>query len=175
MKTPCCQLCASVTSGTVLARLPPNKIAESGTPSGFCQSTSMHGHCEAGAVKREFGCAPLIPLVGVHGFPSQSIPCSGGGSPMPSHQTSPSGVKTTLVKIVFLAQVANAFGFDFAEVPGATPKNPVSGFKAYNRPSSPTCIHAMSSPRVVTFQPGKEGFIIARFVLPHALGNAPAM
>jgi hypothetical protein len=32
-----------------------------GTPSGFCQSGSMTGHWEAGAVKRELGCAPLRP------------------------------------------------------------------------------------------------------------------
>ena len=32
----------------------------------------------------------------------------------------------------------------------------------------------MSSPTVSTFQPWSVGIIIARFVLPHALGNAPA-
>ena len=31
----------------------------------------------------------------------------------------------------------------------------------------------MSSPIVSTFQPGKVGIIIARFVLPQAEGNAP--
>ena len=34
---------------------------------------------------------------------------------------------------------------------------------------------AMSSPSVVTFQPGNAGCIIARFVFPHALGNAAAI
>ena len=37
----------------------------------------------------------------------------------------------------------------------------------------PNFIHAISSPTVSTFQPGIVGISIARFVLPHALGNAP--
>ena len=59
---------------------------------------------------------------------------AGGSSVMPSHQTPPSGVSATLVKIVFFASVAIAFGFVFAEVPGATPKNPASGLIARRRP-----------------------------------------
>ena len=62
MNTPCSQLNASFTSGIVDGRRPPNKIADNGTPSGFCHSGSITGHCSAGAVKREFGCAPLLPL-----------------------------------------------------------------------------------------------------------------
>ena len=46
---------------------------------------------------------------------------------MPSHQTPPSGVSATLVKIVFFESVAMALGFVFADVPGATPKNPYFG------------------------------------------------
>src|ERR1039458_4735532 len=130
MNTPCSQSNASFTSGIVLGRRPPNRIAESGTPSGFCQSGSMTGHCDAGAVKREFGCAALRPESGVHAWPSQSIAFAGAGTPMSSHQTSPSGVSATLVKMVFLAMVIIAFGFDFIEVPGATPKKPHSGFIA---------------------------------------------
>ena len=42
-------------------------------------------------------------------------------------------------------------------------------------PSSPNFIHAMSSPIVSTFQSSSVGTSIARLVLPHALGNAPAM
>src|SRR6266853_4743453 len=147
--TPCSQSKASLTSGMVLGRRPPNKIADSGTPSGFCQSGSITGHCEAGAVNRELGWAPLRPEPGVHSLPSQSMPLAGAGSPMSSHQTSPSGVSTTFVKILFLANVATAFGFDLREVPGATPKNPVSGFMAYSRPSMPARIQAMSSPTQV--------------------------
>src|SRR5262245_28976851 len=124
--TPCSQSNASFTSGIVLGRRPPKRIADSGTPSGFCQSGSMTGHCEAGAVKREFGCAPFRPLSGVHSFPSQSIPLDGGAIPMSSHHTSLSGVRTTLVKILFFAQAVSACGLVFAEVPGATPKKPIS-------------------------------------------------
>ena len=46
---------------------------------------------------------------------------------MPSHQTSPSGVIATLVKIVSCSTICIALGFDCALVPGATPKYPASG------------------------------------------------
>ena len=72
---------------------------------------------------------------------------------MPSHQTPPSGVSATLVKIVFFASVAIAFGLVLAEVPGATPKKPASGLMARSRPSASGLIQAMSSPTVHTFQP----------------------
>jgi hypothetical protein len=55
------------------------------------------------------------------------MPFAGAGMPLSSHQTSPSGVRTTFVKMLFLAKVATALGFVFIEVPGATPKKPVSG------------------------------------------------
>src|SRR5918996_800018 len=71
--------------------------------------------------------------------------------------------------------VKRALGLVFSDVPGATPKNPASGLMAYRRPSGPNFIHAMSSPTVSTFHPGSVGTSIARFVLPHADGNAPAM
>src|SRR5437763_1573084 len=128
--TPCSQSKASFTNGIVLGRRPPNKIADSGTPSGFCQSGSMTGHCEAGAVNLELGCAPFRPLSGVHSLPSQSMPRAGAGTPISSHQISPSGVRSTFVKMLFRAKVATALGFDLSEVPGATPKKPVSGFIA---------------------------------------------
>src|SRR4051812_16565512 len=173
--TPCAQSKASFTSGMVRGLRPPKIIADSGTPSWFSHSGSITGHWAAGAVNREFGCAPLRPESGVHGFPSQSIPDGGAGTPIPSHQISPSDVSTTLVKMVLREAVAIAFGFVFSEVPGATPKNPRSGFMAYRRPSLPRRIQAMSSPRHVIFQPGNVGCIMARFVLPQALGKAAAM
>src|SRR2546421_4475161 len=129
-KTPCSQSNASFTSGIVPGRRPPKRIADSGTPSGFCQSGSITGHCDASAVKRELGCAALRPLAGVHSRPSQSIALAGVEMPESSHHTSPSGVSATLVKMLFFANVSTAFGFDFLDVPGATPKNPVSGFIA---------------------------------------------
>ena len=42
----------------------------------------------------------------------------GGSSVIPSHQTPPSGVRATFVKIVFLDSVAIAFGLVLTEVPG---------------------------------------------------------
>ena len=68
----------------------------------------MVGHCEAGAVKRAFGCAAFAPvslaISGVQRLPCQSMHSAGGSSVMPSHHTPPSGVSATLVKIVFLRE-----------------------------------------------------------------------
>ena len=115
---------------------------------------------------------------GVHFFPLQSMHSFGGVSVIYSHHTPPSGVSATFVKIVFRAREAMAFGFVFAEVPGATPKKPASGFMALRRPSRSGLIQAMSSPTVVTFHPFSRknagGMSIAKFVFPQALGNAAA-
>src|SRR5579862_2761752 len=141
----------------VPARRPPKMKALIGTPSGSSHAGSMVGHCEAGAVKRAFGCAALAPvslaICGVHFLPCQSRHSLGGVSVMPSHHTPPSGVSATLVKIVFFASVAIAFGFVCVEVPGATPKNPASGLMARRHPLESGLIQAMSSPTVHTFQP----------------------
>src|ERR1043166_2122076 len=114
----------------VVARRPPNRIALMGTPFGSSHAGSMVGHCDAGAVKREFGCAALapvsLPMAGVHLRPCQSRHSAGGSSVMPSHQTPPSGVSATLVKMELRASVAMALGLVFTEVPGATPKKPAS-------------------------------------------------
>src|ERR1700743_2665161 len=122
----------------VVARRPPKMRALIGTPFGSSHAGSMVGHCEAGAVKREFGCAAFAPvsfaIAGVHLRPCQSRHSAGGSSVMPSHQTPPSGVSATLVKIVFRESVAIAFGFVFFDVPGATPKKPASGLIALRRP-----------------------------------------
>src|SRR5579864_7827401 len=118
----------------VVARLPPKIKAWIGTPLGSSQAGSIVGHCEAGAVKRAFGCAAFtpvsLPISGVHFCPFQSRHSAGGASVMPSHQTPPSGVSATLVKMEFLASVAIALRLVFADVPGATPKNPASGLIA---------------------------------------------
>src|SRR5438874_2288286 len=153
-------------------------IALIGTPLGFSQSGSIVGHWAAGAVKRALGCDALAPvsfaISGVHLLPCQSWHSAGGSAVMPSHQTPPSGVNATLVKIELVARVAMAFGFVLAEVPGATPKNPASGLIACSRPFASGLIQAMSSPTVQTFHPSKPGggISIAKFVLPQALGNA---
>src|SRR5215831_12210303 len=172
-KVPCCQLKDSVTRGTMPARRPPKRMASIGTPLGSSHSLAMTGHCLAGVVKRAFGCAAGLPDCGFHGRRSQSVSSAGFSSVMPSHQTSPSGVMAQLVKIEFFVTVSMALGFDLILVPGATPKKPASGLIAYSRPSGPNFIQAMSSPIVSIFQPGTVGIIIARFVFPHADGNAP--
>src|SRR6478735_1428200 len=138
--------------GMVVARRPPKRIALIGTPLGSSQAGSIVGHCEAGEVKRELGCAAFAPVctasAGVHGFPCQSRHSAGGSSVIPSHQTPPSGVSATLVKIVLRDSVAIAFGFVFQDVPGATPKQPASGLIARNRFCASGLSQAISSPTV---------------------------
>src|SRR4051812_47706407 len=153
-------------------------IALIGTPSGPSQAGSMVGHCEAGAVKRALGWAALAPvspaICGVQRFPCQSRHSSGGSSVMPSHHTPPPGVSATLVKMVLRDSAAIAFGFVFQDVPGATPKKPASGLIALRRFRASGLSQAMSSPTVQTFHPSNPagGISMAKFVLPHADGNA---
>src|SRR5215470_15995956 len=173
--TPWSQPNDSITSGTVLARLPPNKIAEIGTPAGSSHSGAMIGHWLAGVVNRALGCAAGSAEPGAQSRPFQSVRCAGGWSVRPSHHTSPSSVKATLVKMLLPHMAATALALVFRPVPGATPKNPASGLMAYGRPSEPNLIQQMSSPMVSAFQPLIVGWIMARFVLPHAEGKAPAM
>src|ERR671914_1443564 len=173
MKTPCSQSNASVTSGTTLARRPPNRKASIVTPFGSSQFGAIEGHCEACTVKRALGCAAGASDRGVQSFPCQSIACSGGSAVRPSHHTSPSSVLAQLVKIEFEPTIATALGFVSGPVPGATPKKPDSGLIACRRPSLPHFIQAMSSPTVSTVQPSSVGISMARFVLPQADGNAP--
>src|SRR6266481_2627147 len=177
MKTPCVQSDDSSTSGTVEARRPPKMIAEIGTPLGSSECADHAGLLRIGVVKRLFGCAAFVPDVLLHGSPCQSSSPSGGATSIPSHHTSPSGVIATLVKIVSCSTIFIALRFDFALVPGATPKYPFSGLTAHKPPSGPTRIHAISSPTVVTFHPLRlaGGVSIARLVFPHALGNAAAI
>jgi hypothetical protein len=150
--------------------------AEIGTPCGSSQCGEIDGHCRAGAVKREFGCAAFSVEPFCQGLPRQSVRCSGTGPSRPSHHGEPSSVTATFVKIEFARSVSIAFLFVFDDVPGATPKKPASGLIAQRRPSGPGRSQAMSSPTVQTFQPFCEagGISMARFVLPHADGNAAA-
>src|SRR3954452_3152851 len=126
-KTPCSQSKDSLTNGTFVARRPPNKIAEMGTPFGSSQLSAIDGHCDAGAVKRLFGCDDGSLESGVQSRPFQSVRCVGGSSVRPSHHTSPSSVSATLVKRLLPQRVSTAFWLVAAPVPGATPKNPASG------------------------------------------------
>src|SRR5215475_11820069 len=67
--TPCCQLNDSVTSGTLVARRPPKRMAEIGTPLGSSHSGAMHGHWSAGAVNRALGWAAGVSDAGVQSLP----------------------------------------------------------------------------------------------------------
>src|SRR5579885_1425901 len=174
--TPCCQSKDSYTSGEILARRPPKIKAEIGTPSGACHFGEMLGDCCAGTVYRAFGCA-AGPFDVSQGSAFQLTSPAGGGVPIPSHHGSPSGVTAVFVKSAFLRSAPITLGFVVIPVPGATPKNPASGLIACRYPSAPMCIHAMSSPTVQTRYPcaSSADTIIARFVLPQALGKAAPM
>src|SRR5579863_5414854 len=96
-KTPCSQLKACMTSGTVVARRPPKMIALMGTPCGSSQNLLSAGLFVAGAVKRELGWAALFPDDGSHGLPVQSVSSAGTSPSLLSHQTSASLVIATFV------------------------------------------------------------------------------
>src|SRR5215212_10261132 len=101
--------------------------AEIGTPFGSLIAGSADGHCDMGAVKRLLAWAAFLSLsAGVQSLPCQSIACFGGSPSMPSHQTSPSSVSATLVKIVFSLIEAIAFGFVFFFKDTATTEKPAS-------------------------------------------------
>src|SRR5699024_8851423 len=115
--TPCCQLKDSLTSGTAVARRPPNRIAEIGTPAGSSHSGAMVGAWPAGVVNREFGCAAGSPESGVQRRPFQSVSPAGGSSVRPSHHTSPSSVRATLVKMLLPHSVSTALALVLTPVP----------------------------------------------------------
>ena len=101
-----------------------------GTPLGSSHSGAIVGHCDAGAVKRALGWAAGSLLSGVQSRPFQSVRCAGGVPVSPSHHTSPSSVRATLVKMQLACSVSIALLFVDSPVPGATPKNPASGLIA---------------------------------------------
>src|SRR5580692_10819284 len=105
-------------------------IPEIGTPLGSCQAGSITGHWLAGVVNLPFGWAALRLHPGVHDSPVQSVKWEGGVGVIPSHQTSLSSVRATLVKIELRSMVRIALGLESKEVPGATPKKPASGLMA---------------------------------------------
>src|SRR5260370_37780109 len=93
-----------------------------GTPCGSSQCGDSAGLFVAGVVKREFGWAALVPEAGVQGRPCQSVSWSGAAPLKPSHHTSPSSVRATLVKMLSRETASIAFGLVLRLVPGATPK-----------------------------------------------------
>ncbi|MNV60066.1 hypothetical protein D3C71_1525180 [compost metagenome] len=129
MYTPSVQVRASVTSGTVVERRPPKMKASIGTPLASSHWGSSAGLLVAATVKRELGWAALAPVSlaiwGVQSLPCQSIRWSGSlpvSFSMPSHHTSPSSVRATLVKITSLSRLRMQLGLVCMLVPGATPK-----------------------------------------------------
>ena len=83
-----------------------------------------------GVQNRLFACEERSSLSGVQSLPFQSIRWA-GGSPMPSHQMSPSSVRATLVKTELpRSSVRMALALVFQSVPGATPNRPYSGLTA---------------------------------------------
>ena len=88
---------------------PPNTNALIGTPAGFSQSGSMHGHCEAGAVKRELGCAAGRPQPGIQSLPVQS-------SIM--HSSTYRGVRPKMLVSFSAPGLSKTFFFSFLLSPG---------------------------------------------------------
>ena len=91
--------------------------AVGGFPVGIDGGALRGGRGEAGVGMRGVG-AGLLPISGVQCSPRQSRHSAGGSSVMPSHQTPPSGVSATLVKMVFCASVAMALGLVLARGAG---------------------------------------------------------
>jgi hypothetical protein len=81
-------------------------------------------------VKRALGCAAGDLDAGVQSRPRQSMRCAGGSLVSPSHQTSPSSVIATLVKMQLAWSAPMALALVFGLVPGATPNSPASGLIA---------------------------------------------
>src|SRR3974390_1883346 len=73
MKTPCCQLKASVINGTTVDRRPPKRTAEIGTPRGASHSAALEGSRDPGGGHRGFGWAAGVPVPGVQDWPFQSV------------------------------------------------------------------------------------------------------
>src|SRR3954465_1258959 len=131
MNTPWFQSRASVTSGIVVLRRPPKRIAEIGTPLGSSYSGARIGHWGIGVQNRLLGGREGSGLSGVQSRPFQSVRWAGGSSVMPSHQMSPSSVRATLGKTeVPLSIGRTALGLVSQPVPGATPNRPYSGLRA---------------------------------------------
>jgi hypothetical protein len=128
-------------------------------------------------VKRAFGCAALLSLSGVQSLPCQSIACAGGSPSMPSHQTSPSSVSATLVKIVLALIDSIAPGWSRRRA-GRHPEETGLGVDRVDLPvlagldPGDVVADRRDLPALVLEVFG--GTIIAKLVLPQALGKAAA-
>ncbi len=172
--TPCSQSRASCTSGTTVARRPPNRNASIGTPAGSSHSGAIDGHCAGGAVKRAFGCAAGVSDSGVQSLPFQSIACAGGSAVSPSHQTSPSSVSAQLVKIVSCPIESIALGLVERSRSRSDAEEAVL---RVDRAQAAVVVELHPGDVVadrLDLPAGSVGISIARLVLPQALGNAAA-
>src|SRR3954447_13333531 len=123
--TPCCQSRDWTTSGTVVLRRPPKMIALIGTPCGSSYSGASMSTLSIGVQNRLLGWLDTTPSCGVQSSVRQLVRCAGGSVVIPSHQTSPSSVRATLVNTERpLATARIALGLVCQPVPGATPKRP---------------------------------------------------
>src|ERR671921_1887389 len=77
MNVPCVQSRASVTSGTVVLRRPPNRIASIGTPFGSSYSGARIGHCLIGVQYRLLGWLESSSESGVQGSFFHDVACAG--------------------------------------------------------------------------------------------------
>src|SRR5271170_7020801 len=101
-----------------VARRPPKIMALIGTPFGSSASGAQAGLFFMGAAKRLLACAAGSLPPGIHGRPCQSVRFAGGSLLLPSHQTSKSGVRATLVYMVSREMAAMALGLVSVFVPG---------------------------------------------------------
>ena len=128
-----------------------------GTPFGFSQAGSMVGHCDAGAVKRAFGCAAFapvfLPISGVQGLPCQSIHSAGGSSVMPSHHTPPSGVSADIGEDRVLRERSHGVRIRLLGRSRSHTEEACLRIDGAKLPVGSGLIHAISSPTVLTFQP----------------------
>src|SRR4051794_3737614 len=131
MKTPWFQSRASVTSGMVVLRRPPKRMAEIGTPWGSVYSGARIGHCVIGVQNRLFGWLEGSSDSGVQSRPFQAGGCAGGSSVIPAHQMAPAPVSAPLGHTELPASMVRiALGLVSQPVPGATPNRPYSGLSA---------------------------------------------
>src|ERR671932_1881742 len=75
--TPCTQSRASMTSGIVVRRRPPNMMASIGTPRGSLYSGARIGHWLIGVQKRLLGWLDGVSDAGGQSLQCQSVRCAG--------------------------------------------------------------------------------------------------
>jgi hypothetical protein len=137
----------------VVARRPPKTMPSIGTPSGFCHSGSIDGHCDGRCGEAGVGVGADAAAIGC---PVLAGPVDGVGRRLAVHAFPPDIAVIGEPDVGEDAVGSDGFhgrGLVLYAVPGATPKYPVSGLMACSLPSSCGQSQAMSSPMIVVFQP----------------------